>query len=196
MYSRFRPAESRSGFARAARVMLLVLLALVCVVACRREDRDYQGQRTPRADPAAVTISTLHPGETVPAADDPRVKEYEGNAYHITQGEHLYRWFNCNGCHGAGGGNIGPALMDDEWRYGGNLDQIVATILQGRPNGMPSFRGKIPDAQVWEIAAYVRALSGNVPTDAAPSRSDTLANTPPLTRVPKQPPKTEAEPPP
>ena len=58
---------------------------------------------------------------------------------------------------------IGPALMDADWRYGGSIEQIHASIAQGRPNGMPSFRDKIPDDQIWEIAAYVRTLSGNAP---------------------------------
>src|ERR687885_236266 len=57
---------------------------------------------------------------------------------------------------------------------GGATKKFVATIRQGRPNGMPSFRGKIPDDQIWEIAAYVRSMSGNVPSDAAPARNDDM----------------------
>ena len=47
-------------------------------------------------------------------------------------------------------------------------------IVEGRPNGMPSFRGKIPDQQIWQLAAYVRAMSGNVAQGrrAEPSRCD------------------------
>ncbi|HEX6834453.1 MAG TPA: cytochrome c [Rudaea sp.] len=177
---------------RALALSPVLAIALAGAAGCQREQREFSG---PGTDPSpAVATSTLHPGETAPPTPDPHGPQYENNAYHINQGERLYRWFNCNGCHAAGGGDIGPALMDDEWRYGGSIDQIAATILQGRPNGMPSFRGKIPEAQVWEIAAYVRALSGNVPKDAAPSRSDSLSNTPPLTQLPKQPPKSEAEP--
>ena len=55
---------------------------------------------------------------------------------------------------------MGPPLIDDKWIYGSDPDQIFATIMQGRPNGMPSFRGKIPDYQVWQLAAYVRSLGG------------------------------------
>ena len=62
----------------------------------------------------------------------------------------------------------GPALMDDHWIYGGRSRTSSQTIREGRPNGMPSFRGKIPDDQIWQIAAYVRSMSGNVPKDAAP----------------------------
>ena len=51
----------------------------------------------------------------------------------IAQGQQLYTWMNCGGCHSHGGGGMGPALMDDEWRYGGAMDEIAATIADGRP---------------------------------------------------------------
>ena len=81
----------------------------------------------------------------------------------MSQGKQLFTWFNCTGCHANGGGGSGPPLMDDNWIYGGSIENIVATIREGRPNGMPSFRGRIPDDQIWEIAAYVRSMGGNVP---------------------------------
>ncbi|HEX3895510.1 MAG TPA: c-type cytochrome [Rudaea sp.] len=176
--------------------LLFILCVIVYLCACDREKREYRTAPLPENGPHAETLSALQPGASAPPASDPRGREYENNAYHINQGERLYRWFNCNGCHAAGGGDIGPALMDDQWRYGGNIDQIYATIMDGRPFGMPSFRGKIPDTQAWEIAAYVRALSGNVPKDAAPSRREGMSATPPLSQTPKQPPKnSEQEPP-
>jgi cytochrome c oxidase cbb3-type subunit 3 len=54
---------------------------------------------------------------------------------------------------------------------------------------MPRFAGRIPDPQIWQIAAYVRAMSGNVPKAAAPSRQESISTTPPLTRTPRQPPR-------
>jgi hypothetical protein len=51
--------------------------------------------------------------------------------------------YNCSGCHGQGGGGMGPALMDDKWRYGSDPANIYATIVQGRPNGMPAFGGHL-----------------------------------------------------
>jgi cytochrome c oxidase cbb3-type subunit III len=71
----------------------------------------------------------------------------------------LYKQFNCTGCHFNGGGGIGPPLMDDQWIYGGRLDQIYNSIYQGRPNGMPAWGGKIADDQIWQIATYVRSMS-------------------------------------
>lgn len=53
---------------------------------------------------------------------------------------------------------------------------------------MPSFRGRIPDDQIWELAAYVRAMSGNVPSSAAPARSDTLHPRPGENRTDPSPP--------
>jgi cytochrome c oxidase cbb3-type subunit 3 len=100
--------------------------------------------------------------------------EYEENAWAMAEGKRLFVQFNCNGCHGNGGGGMGPALMDHKWIYGSNPEQVFSTIMEGRPNGMPSFKGKIPDQQAWQIAAYVRSMSGLVPFTAAPGRSDDL----------------------
>jgi cytochrome c oxidase cbb3-type subunit 3 len=49
--------------------------------------------------------------------------------------------------------------MDDQWIYGSSIEQIVSTLREGRPAGMPSFRAIVPDEQLWQIAAYVQSLS-------------------------------------
>jgi cytochrome c oxidase cbb3-type subunit 3 len=97
----------------------------------------------------------------------------------MSEGKRLYAQYNCAGCHAQGGGAIGPALMDDEWRYGFDPADIYSSIVGGRPNGMPSFRGKIPDAQVWQLVAYVQSMSGQTPIDASPGRSDHMYARPP-----------------
>jgi len=63
--------------------------------------------------------------------------------------------------------------------YGKDPQTIFATIMEGRPNGMPSFRGRIPEEQAWQIVAYVRSMSGLVSSQAAPNRGDTLLGAPP-----------------
>jgi cytochrome c oxidase cbb3-type subunit 3 len=88
-----------------------------------------------------------------------------------------------------GGGGIGPALMDDKWIYGSAGEQIYSTIVQGRPNGMPAFGGRIPDDQIWQIVAYVQSLSGQTPQDAAPSRDDDMSAKKPETRKERETPK-------
>lgn len=71
---------------------------------------------------------------------------------------------------------MGPSLMDDEWIYGGRLEQIHQTLVEGRPNGMPAWGGKIPDEQLWQIAAYVRSLS--LPATLAAQNGPTPSQTP------------------
>lgn len=151
---------------------ILVALSLI-LAGCEREERDFS--KEPKTKEPVVALSTLSPGDGVPqAASSPDAAGYQNSAYQLSEGKRLFGWYNCSGCHGNGGGGSGPPLMDGKWIYGGNIENIVATIREGRPNGMPSFRGKIPDGQIWQIAAFVRSLSGNVPRDAAPGRNDDL----------------------
>jgi cytochrome c oxidase cbb3-type subunit III len=161
------------------KTVLLVACALF-LVGCEREKRDFSGP-TPQGGPAPV-LSGLQAGAPSGQPADPRGAIYANNAYHIGQGQNLFRWMNCTGCHANGGGDAGPALMDAEWRYGGDIDHIYASIDQGRPNGMPSFRNKLPPEQIWQLAAYVLSLSGNVRKDAVPSRSEGMSSVPPLTQ--------------
>jgi cytochrome c oxidase cbb3-type subunit 3 len=106
----------------------------------------------------------------------------------------LYSAYNCVGCHAHGGGGMGVALMDDKWIYGSAPEQIFATIIEGRPNGMPSFRGKIPANQVWELVAYVRSLAGLTSKDPAPGRDDHMHIGPPENTLEKQTPKNSSLP--
>ena len=89
---------------------------------------------------------------------------YEGNGEAITQGRALFKSMNCIGCHAAeGGGGMGPPLSDTTWIYGGEPAQIYLTIVQGRPNGMPSFGNALPSDEVWKLVSYVRSLSHTPP---------------------------------
>ncbi|MCW3798437.1 cytochrome c [Sphingomonas sp. BN140010] len=167
----------------------LALAAVALLGGCDREERDSRGQPVTETVPAGATADTIYPGgpsgSTVTLS--PKAAAYENNAYHIAQGQQLYGQMNCVGCHAHGGGGMGPALIDDEWRYGGRIEQIATTIVEGRPNGMPSFRGKLTDTQIWELAAYVRAMSGQVRKDAVGARTDEPSNTPPLTQTRREP---------
>ena len=137
--------------------------------------------------PAGESPDTISPGVPIRQALDPRAKLYDSNASAIAEGQRLYGWMNCVGCHAHGGGGMGPALMDSEWRYGGRIDQIAATIAEGRPNGMPAWRGKLTEDQIWKIAAYVRSLSGQPSKDAVAARADEMSNTDPPTLTPREP---------
>ena len=150
-----------------------VALALLLAAGCEREDRDFQSVPPgATADPAART-SALHAGPTSP---EPRVVgAYQGNAWAIGEGQRLYEWMNCAGCHSpGGGGGIGPALTDDEWIYGSDPENVFDTIVRGRPNGMPSFRGRLGNDDVWKLVAYVRTLGGMTRKDAWSPRGENM----------------------
>jgi cytochrome c oxidase cbb3-type subunit 3 len=158
---------------------LAAALALVSLLGCKRETRSFD---QPPAPGPVASLTQLHIGEAAQASRDARGRAFEKNAYRISEGSRLYRWYNCSGCHFNGGGGIGPALMDKDWRYGGSIEQIYSTIYEGRPNGMPSF-AKVPPEQIWELAAYVRSLSANTPPNAVASRRDATTSIPPRNQV-------------
>jgi cytochrome c oxidase cbb3-type subunit 3 len=150
--------------------------------ACDRHDQQAAYAPAAQQEPHPVVVSELLPGGEQALPEDPRGKIYDGDAYHIAQGMRYFSWYNCNGCHFNGGGGIGPPFMDKVWFYGGRIDQIYNSIAEGRPNGMPTWRAKIPPAQIWEIAAYVRSLSTpQVKGENPPS------NPPPLAQPPADP---------
>ncbi len=62
---------------------------------------------------------------------------------------------NCAACHGTGGsGNPGfPVLADDDWLYGGSIEQIQTTITNGRQGMMPKMGGQqLTDAEIDKLA--------------------------------------------
>ncbi|MCT8973496.1 cytochrome-c oxidase, cbb3-type subunit III [Microbaculum marinisediminis] len=75
---------------------------------------------------------------------------------------------NCASCHGddgAGGLGIGaPSLADDHWIYGGSRDAILTTLRDGRQGVMPSWEGRLDDAEINMLALYVAALSAAAST--------------------------------
>jgi cytochrome c oxidase cbb3-type subunit 3 len=109
--------------------------------------------------PAQRAVALVPGGGMLDTAPNPRAEPYYDSAAAVTDGMRIYNQMNCVGCHFNGGGGIGPALMDDQWVYGGRLDQIYNTVYFGRPNGMPAWGGKLTDDQIWQVAAYVRSMS-------------------------------------
>lgn len=150
MYSLFRRMLS------AVILLASALLSLSC------EQRSLQTSEVPspgRLQQPTAMQGELRPGQSLWAA---RVTNpYEGDATALNEGRRLYNWYNCVGCHFNGGGGMGPPLMDDEWIYGSAPENVYDSIYRGRPNGMPAFGGRVPERQLWQIAAYVRSLNPN-----------------------------------
>lgn len=149
-----------------------IVIALV-MIGCSRETRKL------RPEPARLAIfgdaareGQLTPGgsQPQPVVEDP----FHGNAYAISEGQRLFGWYNCTGCHANGGGGIGPPLIKKHWIYGGEPANVFDTIVKGRPNGMPSWGGRIPEYQVWQLVAYIRSLNHEEPKAATPARSDAI----------------------
>lgn len=150
-----------------------ILFACVVALSCHRETRNLIPDAPSSQRVLPVRVGGLQPGPKqlgATALQNP----YEGNAYAISDGQRLFEQYNCSGCHFHGGGGIGPPLMDDEWIYGSSPANIYATIAEGRPNGMPSFGGHIPDYQIWELVTYVRAVGGFEGKVATGARTDEM----------------------
>jgi cytochrome c oxidase cbb3-type subunit 3 len=185
----------KTGRVRTSTPLLIVLAALLLLAGgCEREQRRFQ-EPTPAtaAEAQSIVLGELQAGTPTPLP--PSAQPYSENAYAVSEGKRLFTWYNCNGCHAQGGGGIGPPLMDGNWIYGSEPANIFATIVQGRPNGMPSFRGRIPNHEVWQLATYVRSMSGLLHKDVASSRSDHIQAKQPEQAQDDQPPITTNIPP-
>ena len=155
-----------------------LLLAIICLAlgACRREKQELH------PNPAQVAVfgdaareSDLQPGGR--QSQRPVANPYHGEANAISEGQRLFSWYNCTGCHANGGGAIGPPLITTNWIYGGEPANLFDTIVKGRPNGMPAWGGRIPEYQVWQLVTYIRSLNGLEPNSATPVRQDHIEMT-------------------
>jgi cytochrome c oxidase cbb3-type subunit 3 len=108
-----------------------------------------------------------------PVADIP--KDAALNEFAMNGGAAAFK-VNCAPCHGSGaqGGPGFPNLNDNDWLWGGKIDDIYATIQHGirsddpdtRTSEMPAFGEMLKPEEIKQVAAYVVSLSGT-PADAA-----------------------------
>jgi cytochrome c oxidase cbb3-type subunit 3 len=196
-------------------VMTLFLLAGLVLpmlfTACRRERRAFHslpaGAQSPPAIPANNPVRPgPNPTDGQPPTEwgkmaafpsvgmAPEAYAYQNNAQAQSNGQRLFETMNCAGCHARGGGGMAPPLIDEKWLYGGEPQNIYLTILQGRPNGMPSFRGRINDNEIWALVGFVRSLSGQAHRNAAAGREDHMAAQPPPNSIGKATPQSVAPP--
>jgi cytochrome c oxidase cbb3-type subunit III len=134
-----------------------VILIALMLAACNEEKRIGDVPATAATPPMTAREVTLVAGPQTPAPE--ARNPFENNQHAVNEGQRLFRWFNCSGCHSTyGGGGMGAPLIDDHWIYGNKAANIYETIVNGRPNGMPSFGGKIPSYQIWELVAFVQSM--------------------------------------
>jgi cytochrome c oxidase cbb3-type subunit 3 len=157
-----------SRFADRAPRLTSAALVIAVLAACGRERRPFHDS-PPEASVSAESAKVARSDSGVS-----REGPYGENAYALNDGKRLFAAFNCAGCHSHGGGGMGPPLMDSAWIYGFEPANIYASIANGRPNGMPSFRNRIAPSQLWELVAYVRSMSGQGGKAARPNRNDEM----------------------
>lgn len=93
---------------------------------------------------------------------------------------------NCAPCHGLGGAGQGffPSLADDDWIWGGSLEEIQHTITHGVRNGgdeardseMPRFGVDqiLTREQIADVTEYVLSLSGRAEDTEAAARGEAV----------------------
>jgi cytochrome c oxidase cbb3-type subunit 3 len=154
-----------------------VLAAVLAAAACEPSPAEHPSEPLGQGTLAAVRTSGLEAGAApgVPSDEPTLSNPLANDPAAARDGRQLYNAMNCAGCHGAlGGGGIGPPFADADWIYGGEPGQIFASVAQGRPNGMPSFGGRLPAESIWRIVAYVQSISP--PEPASGGRGGAVAD--------------------
>ncbi|HEX5439125.1 MAG TPA: c-type cytochrome [Gemmatimonadaceae bacterium] len=109
--------------------------------------------------PVDSTTVGVMPGLHPVTAYGPLTNPYANSSAARYQGRRLFVSLNCSGCHGGhAGGGMGPSLRDSVWIYGNSDTQIFATIMEGRPLGMPAWGALIPKPQIWQLVSYIKSL--------------------------------------
>ena len=89
----------------------LLLAGCLIFAGCQREKRDVRPSPTRLAVYGnAAKESALRPGGAI-SPQAVVTNPYNSSGYDISEGQRLYNWYNCVGCHANGGGGIGPPLI-------------------------------------------------------------------------------------
>ncbi|MFT5706447.1 MAG: cytochrome c oxidase cbb3-type subunit 3 [Oceanospirillaceae bacterium] len=91
----------------------------------------------------------------------------EENRAGLLMGQRMFA-NNCTVCHGtAATGAYGfPNLTDNDWLYGGSIDTIKTTIINGRVGSMPAWGSVLGESGVRDMTSYVLSLAGTENIDA------------------------------
>ncbi len=130
-----------------------------------------------RADLANQLVTT----ELSEISADPNLLQFA-----VAGGNSAYKVY-CSQCHGSGaaGGDIYPNLVDDDWIWGGTVEDIHLTLLHGirhpgdddtRFNEMPAYGTDeiLERDQITDVAWYVRQISNQEHDAEAAARGEVV----------------------
>ncbi|MFC7705808.1 cytochrome-c oxidase, cbb3-type subunit III [Plastorhodobacter daqingensis] len=94
------------------------------------------------------------------------------NRFAVSAGAAVFRT-HCSQCHGSGAAGVQasgyPNLLDDDWLWGGDIEEIHTTVAHGirnetdpdaRWSQMPAFGDMLPREEIDAVVHHVLALSG------------------------------------
>jgi cytochrome c551/c552 len=126
-----------------------VILALA-LGACRAKEHQETG---------ASGSDTSSSGSNAAGGESVALRPFHGDSQQARVGRTTFIEYNCYGCHGGlAGGAMGPSLRDTVWKYGGTDSAISLSIRDGRPMGMPTWKGMLTDSQIGDLVTYIRSL--------------------------------------
>jgi len=113
----------------------------------------------------AVFVQQIEAMEVADILDDEDLLRFA-----VQGGKSTYKVY-CSQCHGAGaqGASGFPNLNDDDWLWGGSIDELYATISHGvryeadddtRFSDMPAFGDVLETSEIRATADFVASLSG------------------------------------
>jgi len=155
--------------------LIALCAGVLAIASCQKKPRN-EGYEQPVAksgglaeskitDSAGGVVPGIHASVVFGSLTNP----HAGDAASARDGRRLFLAYNCVGCHGGrAGGGMGPSLRDSAWSYGGSDGDLYASIVEGRPGGMPTWGGKITPDQIWKLIAYIRTLRSSAEPDPPP----------------------------
>jgi cbb3-type cytochrome c oxidase subunit III len=161
-------------FARLLQSAAACTLAATVAVGCAKSDANKSGDTAAMAAGTSAgsgTASTSNVAwnesgtfngsytKTFSDVQPVAMRTFSGNQADAVAGRQAFLKYNCVGCHGGlAGGAMGPSLRDTTWKFGGSDEQIMSTLHNGRPAGMPAWKGKIADKELMQIVAYIHSM--------------------------------------
>ena len=129
----------------------------------------------------AVFNTRLEEIELAALTDDPELRGYA-----VNKGAAVFR-AQCSQCHGSGAAGVQaagyPNLLDDDWLWGGTLEDIAFTVRHGirneqdfdsRWSEMPAYGEILTEEEIDGVVNYVLQISGQEFDSAAVSVGETV----------------------